>query len=162
MLAANLAFINVGERRYAIDTLNPLEAIDWGVRVAVLLGGPLGRLLGGCDLERLKNLDPARPDPDSLGLLKDALASGLAGCAGLNAPELTDLLTQALRRCYTPENEALRDEAVFNRWFREHPGDLYPLGVKAVQQLVADFFPKTLVTLASVFPAPKTSSADPA
>ena len=40
-----------------------------------------------------------------------------------------------------------RDEVVFNRWFMEHPDQLYGAGLLAVWHLVKDFFPKTLATL---------------
>ena len=65
----------------------------------------------------------------------------------MDVDKVSLLVEEAHRRCYTPQNEALRDEVVFNRWFMEHPDQLYGAGLLAVWHLVKDFFPKTLATL---------------
>ena len=110
---------------YRFEALNPLEAMRFGNRVFKVFG------------PALLSLASAKKDGGEM--------AGEGVLASL-APALSEM-EEALRRCYTPQNEALRDEVVFNRWFMEHPDQLYGAGLLAVWHLVKDFFPKTLATL---------------
>ena len=105
---------------YRFEALNPLEAVRFGNRVFKVFGPAAGEGM-------LAALAPALSEVDD--------------------DKVSLLIEEALRRCYTPQNEALRDEVVFNRWFMEHPDQLYGAGLLAVWHLVKDFFPKTLATL---------------
>ena len=66
--------------------------------------------------------------------------------SGWNVPGASDLMQDAIARCWTPKNEKLSDLAAFNKWFQEHPGDLFQLGMKAAFEVARDFLPKPLVT----------------
>jgi len=68
----------------------------------------------------------------------------------LKDPDFTALLKRALDQCFTPQNESLSDIVVFNRYFQEHPGDMFELGARAIIGLVKDFLPSHLATSASV------------
>lgn len=149
---ANMVFLSVGGHRYALDLLNPLDAIAWGNRALSLFGPSLGKILGSIEFEKLQGLDFSKMGlMEVFGKLQHLGAMTLASCGELKAAEVSGIMTEAVQRCYTPQNESLADETVFNRWFREHPGDLYPLGVMALVYLVKDFFPSQLVTAASGF-----------
>lgn len=146
----NMTFISIGSNRYAIDMLNPLDAISWGNRALALFGPALGKVVSSIDFEKLQGLDlSAMGLAEVGGKLQSFISATLASCGELKAGEATAMMTEALQRCYTPQNEPLADAAVFNRWFREHPGDLYPLGIMALVRLVKDFFPSQLATVAS-------------
>ena len=150
MNSTNMTFIGIGSNLYAIDMLNPMDAISWGNRALALFGPALGKVVSSIDFEKLQGLDLAAMGmAETFEKLQSLIGSALASCGELKGAEATAIMTEALQRCYTPQNESLADETVFNRWFREHPGDLYPLGVMALVRLVKDFFPSQLVTAAS-------------
>ncbi len=119
---------------YRFETLNPLEAVRFGNR-GVKVFGPA-----------LLSLAAAKKD-DGEAAGEGVLAALAPALSGFDDDKVSLLIEEALRRCYTPQNEALRDEVVFNRWFMEHPDQLYGAGLLAVWHLVKDFFPKTLATL---------------
>ena len=116
---------------YRFEALNPLEAVRFGNRVFKVFGPALLSLAAA-------KKDGAETAGE--GMLAAALSE-------VDDDKVSLLIEEALRRCYTPQNEALRDEVVFNRWFMEHPDQLYGAGLLAVWHLVKDFFPKTLATL---------------
>lgn len=134
-----LGFITVGDNRYAVEKLNPLEAIAFGNRVLRVAGPALGNMY-----------EAVREGGDFGSVFCTAFAA-------YESAEVTALMTDALARCYTPRNEPMSNQVVLNSWFREHPGDLYHLGVRAMYELVKDFFPKQLATIAS---ACKTIASD--
>lgn len=140
MQEANLSFITVNTRRYAIDKLNPLDAVAWGNRVISAIGPSFGGLA------------------DAFNEDKNMPASFAKALSSFNHEEVTKLLQDAYQHVYTPENESLADMAVFNAWFRKYPGDLYQVGVMAVYELVKDFFPSQLATAASAFQEKMSSS----
>lgn len=140
MNATNMAFITVGGNRYPIDKLNPLDAIDFGSRVAAVVMPTLGGLVGAVDG---LNGDPANMKLDGK-IFREAFI-------GYKSEETAALMKDALAQCYTPQNEPLNNQAVFNAWFQEHPGDLFQLGAMAVYELVKDFFPSHAATLMTAF-----------
>lgn len=109
----------VNDHVYKYRALNPMDALDYGSRVAKIVAPALA---GGADLSK-------------------ALSSGLDG------KEVSALIKEALGYCYTPESEALDNEAVFNAWFTQHPDELFEAGIKAVYNLVTPFLPKALLTI---------------
>ncbi len=119
---------------YRFETLNPLEAVRFGNRVFKVFGPALLSLAAA-----------KKDDGEAAG--EGVLAALAPALSGFDDDKVSLLIEEALRRCYTPQNEALRDEVVFNRWFMEHPDQLYGAGLLAVWHLVKDFFPKTLATL---------------
>jgi len=149
---ANMTFVSVGGKKYAVDLLNPLEALAWGPRVVALLGPSIGKVLSSTDFEALKGIDLAKQGiMEAAGKLQNPLGALFACLGELKPEQVTALLNETLQHCYTPQNESLADQSVFNRWFKEYPGDMYPLGVMALVHLVKDFFPSQLVTAASKF-----------
>lgn len=106
----------VNDHVYKYRALNPMDALDYGSRVARIVAPALA---GGADLSK-------------------ALSSGV---------EVSALIKEALGYCYTPESEALDNEAVFNAWFTQHPDELFEAGIKAVYNLVTPFLPKALLTV---------------
>ena len=156
---ANIAFLSVGGKRYAVELLNPIDAIAWGNRVLALFGPALGKIVGVIDFEKLEGIDLSNMGVMKVaGKLQSLVSMTLASCGELKAKEVSDIMQEVIQRCYTPRNESLGDMAVFNRWFKEHQGDLYPLGIMALVYLVKDFFPSQLVTAASAFQARLTSA----
>ena len=161
MHQANIAFVNMFGKRYAVDLLNPMDAISWGNRALALFGPALGKIFGAVDFDKLEGIDLEKMGLTELGgRIQGLVATMLASCGELKHGEVSGIMTEAIQRCYTPQNESLGDAVVFNRWFREHPGDLYPLGVMALVYLVKDFFPSQLVTVASKFQARMTAETE--
>lgn len=145
----NLDFITVNGRRYAIDLLNPLDAITWGSRVMTLIGPVFSVVVDSSDLRKLvvglftgkKELGDGQDLEETVETLAPALSSAFAACGKIETAALNKIFTQAIRQCYTPKNEPLSNMDVFNRHFREYPKDLFMLGVMASYRLVRDFFP---------------------
>lgn len=160
MRDANLSFLTVNGRRYAVDLLNPIDAITWGNRALSLFGPSIGKIVNSIDFDALSGIDMLKMGlAEVAGKLQSLLSIMLTSCGELKAAEVSAIMTEAIQRCYTPQNESLGDMAVFNRWFKEHPGDLYPLGAMALVYLVKDFFPSQLVTAASAFQTKKNPAA---
>lgn len=152
MNAANMRQFRVGNNQYAIDLLNPLEAITWGNRVMALLGPAIGNIVVSVDFETISGIDLRKMEMSEVfGKWQPVIATAMASCGAVRADDISRLMAEATQRCHTPRNEALSDAAVFNSWFRENPGDIYPVGVMAIYHLVKDFFPSQLVTVASRF-----------
>lgn len=143
----NLDTITLGPHRYALEKLNPMDAFEWGPRALALFGPSLGKILESVNMDALTGLDfKSMSLADVAGKVQSLVASTMTSCGELKCAEVSAMLRDAVQRCYTPENESLADMAVFNRWFRDHPGDLFPLGALALVHLVKDFFPSQLVT----------------
>lgn len=158
---ANISFVMLGKHKYAMDLLNPIEAIGWGNRALSLFGPSLGKIFESIDFKGMEELELDKTGLAGLAAkLQGLIGKTLASCGELKSEEVSAMMNEAIKRCYTPQNEPLGDEAVFNRWFREHPGDLYPLGCMALVHLVKGFFPKQLVTNASEFLSKMAPAAD--
>lgn len=128
---SDLIRIKIEDRVYTIQPFNPLDGMEYGAKLLGLLAPALG---GVIELTK-EGGDPLKVGGELATVLKN--------------PEVTPLLKQALGQCFTPENQSLADEAVFNAWFRKFPGDMFVLGGKAVWELVKDFLPKPLGITAS-------------
>lgn len=109
--------VTVNSRTYTVEPFNPLE----GMRAASVFIRHSAGLMGA--------------DMDEQAMQSNAIAL-------LGEPDVLNLVERALRQCITPEKEYLRNEAVFERWFSEHPEDMIMLGQAALLALVTPFFPK--------------------
>ncbi|MDL2268216.1 hypothetical protein LJC46_09605 [Desulfovibrio sp. OttesenSCG-928-G15] len=160
MHSANIEYIAVGGKRYALDLFNPLDGLAYGNRALAVLGPAIGGMVGSVDIFAFASVDQAQTALDEAAMgVQGMLASALASCGQVNSTDVTMLMNEALRRCYTPQNESLADESVFNRWFREHPEDMYILAAHAMFRLVKDFFPKPPATGKSVLKPEKAKRA---
>jgi len=127
---------SVGDTVYKYNSLNPAEAIYFGARVVQAFGPSLASLGVGVVEEKSSN----QSNEAILMAFQSALSS-------LNAKLVTELINEALAKCYTPKNESLADEATFNLWFTEHKDHLFAVGPLALFYLTKDFFPKMPATL---------------
>lgn len=119
----DLGKFEVEDAVYKFRHLSPMEGLEFGSRVAKLIA------------------------PTLMGLGNGAkVADIVKGLSAVDSSEMTDLIKEALGHCYTPESEALDNEAVFNHWFGEHPDHLFTAGVLAVYNLAKPFFPNKLLT----------------
>lgn len=123
--------IKIDERVYAVQPFNPVDGMEFGTK---LLGIISPALAGAFELVK-----------DDGEMSRVGLELGKA----LKDPGLTPLLRQAYKQCFTPDNQSLADEAVFNQWFLKYPQDMFELGVRAAYALVKSFFPSRLATIAS-------------
>lgn len=128
-----------GHYTYSYEILMPLDALAFGARVFKLAGGGIAALIAA------KNQGTELDSGSLFQTFAEALRS-------IDEDKLSQLMTESIQRCYTPENQALSDALVFQRWFRDHPEELYPVGVLAIYNLVKDFFPLSLVTTPSGSP----------
>ena len=109
-----------GGNTYAVDVLNPYEAIAWARRVVEAFGPALGPLLSALE-----------SGGDPLRLFVAGFSQG-----GENVPQL---MRDAIARCSSPENKPLSDPEVFDSWFRKHPQELFELGFKACMEVAAEY-----------------------
>lgn len=139
MSDTGIGTFTVGSHAYKFEELAPTDALRFGVKVTKSLGPALAKL-GEAATNAAGKTDPkelvAAFGP-ALGMVDDAV--------------LEELLRTAMQRVYTPQNESLSNEAVFNAWFREHKEDLFPVGLYALYHLTKDFFPKALATAVNHF-----------
>jgi hypothetical protein len=126
----NIERIKMEDRVYSVQKLNPIEAILYGTKVASIIAPVLSSLSG------------------DNGGSADKLFTALG--MALKSPEIGEILRIAYNQCFTPSNESLKDEVVFNRQFMAFPGDAYELGVRAAYILVKDFFPRQIGTLVNL------------
>ena len=137
----NFTKIKIDDRIYCVRKLSPMEAIDYGLKVATVISPALSGLV---EITR-ESGDQSK----ALDGLSGALKGGEAGA----------ILKEALRQCFTPENENLADEVTFNRWFQKYPGDMFVLASRAVWDLVKDFLPPMLITRAGEISSNLTAKA---
>lgn len=125
----------VGKSVYSVEVLSPMEAIDFGFRVAAI-AAPLMTFGATTEALHVKN-----------GEGTVALTQELVKALGaMNPKDVAELAREGLSHCFTPNNEPLSNPATFNSWFQEHPDELYVAGIQAVVSLVKDFFPQGLFT----------------
>lgn len=136
----NIIRIKIEDRIYAVQRFNPLEGMEYGAAIAAVLSPSLGASIG------------AAQEKDYAKTAMVALS------AALKEPNIAPLLKRALGQCFTPQNESLSDEAVFNQYFMKFPQDMFELGVQAAWVLVKDFFPNRLRTLLDGFQIPSNLS----
>lgn len=129
----NLAKIQVGDNHYAIDPLPPMDALEFGPKAAKVLSPTMSGIM-----EITNNADNS-----SLGKSINVMF------ANIDPKETAALMREAVGQCWTPKNQSLKDETVFNIWFMEHPNDLYELGLRAIYILAKPYFPKALATMAT-------------
>ena len=128
---AEFVRIKIGENVYTCNKLNPMDALEFGMRALAVLSPAVSGIIeahkeGGDPLKVFNDISKALKDKDATPLLKEAIA-----------------------QCFTPQNQDLGDVVEFNRWFSEHPGEMFHLGALALYHLVKDFFPSQLATIAS-------------
>lgn len=127
----SIARIKIGDNIYTLQKMNPMDGMEYGTQVLSAISPAFGGLY-----EAVK-------DNGDYGKVFAEISKAIKG------NDFSALLKTAYKQCFTPENESLADEVAFNRWFRKFPGDMYQLGVQAVYELVKDFFPNQLATIAS-------------
>lgn len=133
---SNIKRFTIGSHVYAVETLNVEEAINFANKV-VRTFGPL--IMGGAaSLFSESSFD----DSQAIGIISQGLRQ-------LDEKTFNEIMFFALDRTITPDNSYLRDIAVRNAWFTQYPEELFMVICYAVFHLVADFFPKTLLTKAS-------------
>ena len=104
---------------YKYRDLTPMEAIPFCTKVAKLLG-------------------PFMSNGVTVG---DAIGKAIAS---VDSEELTKIMRFALGRCYNEKSESLENEAVFNKWFSNHPDELLEAGGRAIYNLAIPFIPSSL------------------
>lgn len=128
----------VGEDTYKYVELTPIEALRFGPRVAKVLGPILHPLISSLDKEG--NVQ-----------VKHIMASIGSELEKIDEEEMLKLIMGALTHVFTPQNESLGNEAVFNSWFSVKKSDLFIVGFMAVFKLAQDFFPKVPDTIMTDF-----------
>ena len=148
----NLDYIKIQDRTYPIERLNAIECMEWGLQTMSIFGFMIESVMQSTDekkpssfnLEDFKNLEAEISSAD-MQKTRNIISRLLLSMKDLQYREASKMLNQALGRCYTPENESLSDTVVYNRWFRQYPGDHLYLAIKALFALVAGFLTKPLV-----------------
>lgn len=125
---------NVNGREYAVDRLPIVKTLAFVPEVLEAIGPSLGGVL----------------DAFKEGKASEDVMQGIFG--GFQSAKVTAVMQKSLAQCVTPENTYLNNAMVFERWFAEYPEDLFQLAAVATWELVKDFLPRQLATLASSFP----------
>ena len=128
-----LTRIKIEDRVYSVMRFNPMDGMEFGTKLLSVIAPSMGGIVEATK----EGGDPGKVGAQLAYALKD--------------PSLTPLLRQAFKQCFTPQNESLEDEAVFNKWFAQHPGDMFSLGAQAMWVLVKDFLPSQLTTIVGDF-----------
>lgn len=126
--------IKIEDQVYICNRLNPLDALDFGMKVVSLVGPVLQGVI-----EATKEDGVAE---------KAILHIGKA----LKDKEVVPVLRQAIGQCFTSDNQALSDEVTFNKWFMQYPGHLFHLGALAVYHLARPFIPQQVATMLESLP----------
>ena len=134
MSGTGIGSFTVGTNTYKYEELAPIEALRFGVTVTKSVGPALAKL--GEAAAGAKNAK------DVTGIM-EAFGPAL-GMVDDN--KLLELMHASFQHVYTPHNECLGNEAVFNSWFRTNKEDLYMVGLLSLYHLTKDFFPKALAT----------------
>lgn len=137
---SRLERIKIENRVYFLNKFDPLSGFEYGLKLLSLFGPNINSIF---ELQH-------HPGRFYLSLVK-----------ALGHDESAKLMKQALGRCLSPENEALDDPGVSNRWFARHPGDMYELAGQAIWHLVKDFFLPAASTAAKSLSEPARSEASP-
>ena len=132
---SDLLRIKIEERVYSVQKFNPMDGMEYGVKLAAMVAPALGGLMAAEESKKKGDADYGKLGADFARSIKD--------------PDLMPMFKKAFGQCWTPENESLGDEAVFNKWFQQHPGDMFELGGRAAFLLSRDFFPSQLGTMLS-------------
>lgn len=132
-MSERLVKITVDGRTYSVEKFNPLEGMEFGMNVLAIISPALGGIVemgkdGG-----------------------DAAKVGAELTKAISNPAFTPLLKKVFAQCFTPTNERLADELVFNKHFIAYPSDMFQLGLRATWVLVKDFLPPSIVSTASAF-----------
>lgn len=130
-----MARVKVGENNYTVELFNPMDGMAFGIDVSAALGPALSGVY-----------EATREGGDASKVFE-------AFSTALRTGDFKGIFKRTFAQCYTPENARLSNEVEFNRWFRKYPGDMYELAVRATFELVKDFFPSQLATIASAFTA---------
>lgn len=118
----------VNGRRYAVRTLSPDRAVPFGMKVG-MIAAPLITGVAMDDYASIVDV-LSDVDPDKLTAIVEEARQNLIGVT----EEGTDMM--------------LGNPVNFNRWFSEHPEDLYQASLLSVWHVCADFFPPALLTSA--------------
>lgn len=125
--------MKVNGREYAVERLSITATLLFVPEVLEAIGPSIGGIL----------------DAFNDGVSKDEVFRNLF--SGVQSAKLSAIMRRSLSQCITPENTYLRDANIFEKWFMEHPEDLFPLAGFATWELVKGFLPQALVTKASTF-----------
>ena len=130
-MSDGISSFTVGADTYKYVELAPLEAMRFGIKVAKALGpavAKIGEAASGKDVASVTaSIGPA--------------------LATVDEETLDELLKTAISRVYTPVNECLGNQAVFNSWFKDRKDSLFTVSFMALFHLSKDFFPKALDTI---------------
>lgn len=130
-MRTGLSTFAVGETVYKYDLLAPVEALRYGTQCAKVLGPALASVM---DVVQQFGSDKAT--------VGELVASAAPALAAIDEDKVATLMQTAFKRVYTPANECLGDEAVFNDWFQARPHEMFPVGLLAIYHLSKAFFPK--------------------
>lgn len=134
MSGTGIGHFTVGEHTYKYTELAPVDALRFGAVVTKAIGPALA-VLGD-----------AASSASGASNTKDILTAFGPALGLIDEEKLLELINTALQRVYTPQNECLGDEVVFNNWFQQHKTDLFQVGLLSLYHLTKDFFPRALAT----------------
>lgn len=135
---AGLGTFVIESTEYRYEFLAPIEAMTFGAKVSKLLGTVLIGVANGLDTNA-RTINTADIN---------------AALATVDPEETAKLGLEALKHCYVQVNGSwvsLKDESYFNKFFMEHPEQLYQASIQAIWNLASPFLPKAIRTIADGF-----------
>ncbi len=131
--------ISIEGRDYTLELLPPMQGASFGLRISSLLGGILGGILG--DQSSEEGLSKfLKENKDNENAYERILYLFLKYASSFDPKEIEIILKEAMNSNVNCPNGKLSDPAIFDIWFAQHPGDLYPVGIWAAWEQAKPFF----------------------
>ncbi|MBL4769535.1 MAG: hypothetical protein JKY94_17815 [Rhodobacteraceae bacterium] len=138
---------------YSLRRMPPVRALAFAPRVAAFVAGT-GKAINP---EIFKGMLAGGKSAEGVGLsaVMDALGA-------MDPADMTALMREALSyEVFSPNSTRLGDDVEFDKWFVDHPGDMFAVAAWAVWEHSKDFFTGSLDSFQRVFTgaAPQTSKS---
>ena len=121
----------VNGNEYAVEAMRADTAYRFGIKIASLLAPALPALVSAAATKG-----------------KDKAIEAIQGL-NLDPDKLTAASEEARQHLILPDNTLAKTPGAFDRWFNEHPEDMFQANLRAIWELVSDFLPAELRTAIS-------------
>ena len=117
----------VNGNEYAVEAMRADTAYRFGIKIAALLAPALPAIVSAAATKAIEAIQGLNLDPD----------------------KLTAASEEARQHLILPDNTLAKTPGAFDRWFNEHPEDMFQANLRAIWELVSDFLPAELRTAIS-------------
>jgi len=126
--------LDIEGRKYALFPMPPMNSVYYGPKVVQ----SLSQCISGVDLAAVvAAAESSESKAESLGM------ELLKMLPNLDAKVFSDLMMEAMQFEVSCPSGKLSVESIFNQWFTDHPGDLFPVGIWAIWEHSKDYWLKS-------------------